>query len=221
MAFSSFFSGEARRARRHRKALKKAVDKLALSSERIRALEELRDDGTAEAILGMMRRFNLQYEKSIEDEQEKAWVCDALCALGARRVLPVLRTYLQQSDTIAWALRVLERLATKEQLLAQLEELCEQNDNGYARDPGKKIQLLHFMGEQRDPMLVMMLAPYLRDMNEGVRYTATEALLSQGEAARAVLEPVVSDEAEESLRIKSRIVEGLAELRQAPRSLAS
>ncbi len=213
MGLFDHFSPTARRERALRRAIRKSSDKHALSSERLHALSALRDDGGDDAVLGMLRRFSFSYEKSIQDEQEKEWVYHVLCELGSRRVLPALRLYLKESAAVAWALRVLGEIADLAQLREVLRELCEQNDNGYARDPDKKIQLLHFMGERRDPVVAGLLVPYLQDMNEGVRYRAAEALLAQGgQEALAALRPVLLGQAEESLRIRARIAEGLAQV---------
>jgi hypothetical protein len=58
------------------------------------------------------------------------------------------------------------------------------------------------------------VAPYLADMDEGVRFATAEALLSlkSEEVARdKLLELFVSD-SEESLRLRIRIADGFAEL---------
>ncbi|MCS6912570.1 MAG: HEAT repeat domain-containing protein [Myxococcales bacterium] len=215
MRLSSYFSREGRSERALKKNLQRAVDKHAQSPDRLRALEALRDDGSPEAILGLMRRFSMRYDKSIEDEQEKEWVYQVLCGMG-ERILPQLRQYMRETDTLALALKVLEKITHGEQFRQVIAELCEQNDNSYVRDPSKKIQLLHFMGEHRDPELARLLLPYLEDMNEGVRYTAVESLLQQ-RLPEVTLVPLLRhmlSEAEESRRIKVRIAEGLAQLGQ-------
>lgn len=96
----------------------------------------------------------------------------------------------------------------------------------YVRDPSKKIQLVHFLGEHRSPAIAALIVPYLEDVDEGVRFNAVEALLFQlsgkgddsAESAGlrdAVLPPLVQllgNKSEESRRIKVRMVEGLAEV---------
>ena len=92
--------------------------------------------------------------------------------------------------------------------------MLARHEPGYERDPTKKIQLLHHLGafehEKRGAGLV---APYLEDMDEGVRFAAVEALmrLKREDVAREpLLELFVSDE-EESLRIRLEICEGFAD----------
>ena len=212
MGLADLFSKEARARNNLKKTIQRAADKHAQSGDRFRALELLRDDGSPEAIAGLLRRFSFVYDKSIEDEQEKEWVYQILVELGSK-VLPELRRYMHESDTLSWALKVLEHIATGDAFHQTLQALCERNDNSYVRDPSKKIQLVHFMGEHRDPEIVAMIVPYVDDVDEGVRFKAVEALVHQGQR-EVILAPLVArllNKSEESRRIKVRIVEGLSE----------
>ncbi len=213
MALSDFFSKESRGSRALKKMVQRANDKHAQSPDRWKALESLRDDGSPEAVLGLLRRFNFRYDKSIEDEQEKDWVYESLVDLG-EKVLPQLRQHMRETDTLAWPLKVLEKVTTGEAFREALHELCERNDNSYVRDPSKKIQLVHFMGDHKDPVLAQLLVPYVDDADEGVRFTAVEALLQQKNqevGAPPMIRRFLNSQ-EESRRIKVRIAEGLASL---------
>lgn len=212
MGLAELFSKEARARNNLKKTIARAADKHAQSGDRFRALEQLRDDGSAEAIAGLLRRFSFVYDKSIEDEQEKEWVYQILCEMGSK-ILPELRRYLRESETLSWSLKILEQVATGEAFHETLAALCEQNDNSYVRDPSKKIQLVHFMGEHRDPKIAELIVPYVDDVDEGVRFKAVEALLLQGQR-ELILSPLLGrllNKSEESRRIKIRIVEGLSE----------
>ena len=223
MGLSDLFSREGRARRGLQKTIHRASDKHAQSMDRWKALEQLRDDGSEEAMLGLLRRFSFNYDKTIEDEQEKEWVFETLAGMGAK-VLPALRTYMRDTDTLAWPLKILERVCQGDDFLQTLRTLCEWNDNSYVRDPSKKIQLVHFLGEHRRVEIATMIVAYLEDVDEGVRFKAVEGLLFQlggdkGVADLAVREAVLGpliallgNPAEESRRIKVRIVEGLGEL---------
>jgi hypothetical protein len=204
------FGGAEGKLRRH---VARARNKDAQSADRFASLEALKDDGGAEAQLGLLGRFTIRYDKSIDDEQEKDFVFDALCKMGAG-VLPQLQQHLRNADSIAWGLKVLHEVADKDQAWPILADLCERNDNTYTRDPSKKIQLLHYLGEQEDPRCGVALVPYLQDMDEGVRFTTVEGLLRHklADSAREPLIKLLLDEKEESRRIKRRIVDGLADL---------
>jgi HEAT repeat protein len=216
MGLKDLFSAEGRAERSLRKHVARARNKDAQSQDRMGSLEALRDaadDGSGEAVQGLLGRFTIRYDKSIEDEQEKEWVFEQLTRLGAR-ILPQLTQHLRSADSIAWGLKVLHEVADKEQAWPILADLCERNDNTYVRDPSKKIQLLHDLGELDDPRGAAALAPYLEDMDEGVRFTTVEALLHHklAEVAREPLCTLLTNEKEESRRIKKRIIDGFADL---------
>jgi hypothetical protein len=213
MGLFDLLSKEGRKAGALRRSLDKALKKDAQHPDRMRALEILREDASEEAIYGLLKRFSFVYDKTIEDEQEKDWVFHALCDLG-ESAMPMLRKYLNDAASISWPLRILEKLATPDQLHETVVELCQRNDNEYVRDPSKKIQLLTFMGEHRDERFAALLVPYLEDMDEGVRFTTVESLIKQKNETvprEPLLKHFVKPE-EESGRIKIRVAEGFADL---------
>jgi HEAT repeat protein len=213
MGVFDLFSRDGRVERARKKNVARAVNKYSQSPDRRKALEALRDDGSDDALYGLMRRFGMMYDKTIEDEEEKEWVFEALIGKGAS-ILPALKRYLFSAESISWPLRVLDKVANHEQELEVLKEVLERHEPGYERDPTKKIQLLGHLGAFKDARVPPLLVPYLADMDEGVRYAAVEALVRQGneEVAREpLLQHFVSDK-EESLRIRIRIAEGFAEL---------
>jgi hypothetical protein len=201
------------------KIVARANNKHAQSVDRFRALEQLREDGSDEALVGLLRRFTFNYDKSIEDEQEKDWVHDALVETASEEerkptVVRALERALLESDTIAYPLKVLAHVATPDETWPLLEKLIAQNDNQYVRDPSKKIQLIDFLGEaSADPRVPQALLQYLEDMDEGVRFHTVEALLHQKneELAREPLLKLLTSKDEESRRIKIRILDGLAD----------
>jgi HEAT repeat protein len=213
MGLMDLFSAGGRAERSLKKHVARAKNKDAQSVDRFASLEALVADGSPEAIAGLFGRFTIRYDKSIEDEQEKEYVFDQLVKAGDK-ILPELEKHLRSADSIAWGLKVLHEVATPETAWPILERLCQQNDNTYTRDPSKKIQLLHFLGEHKDGRVSPSLVPYLEDMDEGVRFTTVEGLLHQKnpEVAREPLVKLLVNAQEESRRIKVRIAEGISDL---------
>ncbi len=207
------FAKDKRDERARRKNIERAMNKFSQSADRWKALESLAADGSDEALYGLVRRFGMFYDKTIEDEQEKDWVFDTLVSKGDK-ALPALKRSLLAADSISWQLRTLAKVATREQELAAIEEVLAKHEPGYERDPSKKMQLLKHLAALKDPKVPALVAPYLKDMDEGVRFTTVEALLRLKDeaAARDVLLEVFVSDAEESLRIRLRICEGFAEL---------
>jgi hypothetical protein len=216
MGLKDFFSSEGRAARSLQKHVNRARNKDSQHVDRQTSLDVLRDaaqDGSEEAMAGLLGRFTIRYDKSIEDEQEKEFVAEELINLG-KKVLPQLQKHLRNADSIAYGLKVLHAVADRDAQWPILQDLCERNDNTYTRDPSKKIQIIDFLGEQDDKRCAEALLPYLEDMDEGVRYATVEALLrhKNPEVAREPLCKLLINEKEDSRRAKKRILDGFAEL---------
>jgi hypothetical protein len=213
MGILDLFSKQGRTERARAGHIKGAVNKYAQSADRFRDLQALRDDGSEEALYGLLRRFGMMYDKTIEDEQEKDWVFEVLVEKGAT-ILPAIKKYLAAADSISWPLRLLDKVAEREVELETLKEILARHEPGYERDPTKKIQLLNHLAGLKDKRVPPLVAPYLGDMDEGVRYAAVEALVRQGDEAAAagpLLDQLVKPE-EDSLRIRLQIGDGFADL---------
>ena len=213
MGVFDLFSKEGRDLRAREKNIGRAVNKYAQSPDRMKALQSLRDDGSPEAIYGLLRRFQMMYDKTIEDEQEKEWVFEVLVEKGAS-IIPPVQKYLFSAESISWPLRLLSKIANKEQELEVIKSVLDRHEPGYERDPTKKIQLLNHLGALKDARIPPMVVPYLADMDEGVRYVTVEALIRSGneEIAREPLLMQFISPQEDSLRLRIRIAEGFAEL---------
>ena len=212
MGFLDRFSKDGRDARSREKNAARAINKYMQSPDRLKALQALRDDGSDDALYALMKRFGMMYDKSIEDEQEKEWVFEWLIEKGAT-VLPALKRYMLSAESISWPLRVLDKVIDpKEGRIDVIAAVLERHEPGYERDPTKKIQLLTHLAGLKHPRVPPLAAPYLTDMDEGVRYAAVEALLKQGEEAAARLPLLDLMAKEESLRVRIRIADGFADL---------
>jgi hypothetical protein len=214
MGLFDIFSKEKREERARAGNIQRAVNKYLQSGDRYRAMEALATEGSDEALYGLLRRFGMMYDKSIEDEQEKEWVFDTLVSKGGA-ALPAVKRYLAAAESVSWPLRVLQKIVpSKDAELEIVAEVLARHEPGYERDPTKKIQLIRHIGLMKHPQGPALVVPYLADMDEGVRFASIEALfaLKNQEVARErLLELFVSD-AEESLRLRIRIAEGFADL---------
>jgi hypothetical protein len=197
-------------------AIKKTMNKFVQSQDRYAAMEKLRDIGTDEALYGLCRRFGYNYDKTIEDEQEKQWVQDTLVGLG-EQALPPVRRWILQGETVSSAFSVLEQIAPPEKVLEVVDQLIEREEPGYTRHPQKKIQLLSWLGEWKGAApaeAARRIAPYLKDFDETVRFTAVEAMAHANPdeaSSRAPLYEALLRPEEESRRVLVRVAEVLAE----------
>ncbi len=200
------------------KALKRAMDKTvskhAQSADRWAAMEKLRTDGSEESLFGLCRRFSFNYDKTIEDEQEKQWVYETLTAKGKDSIEP-LRRYMKSADSIAYPLRVLENVTDTDEALAVIDDLLSDEEPGYTRMPQKRIQIIEWLGEwtKGDHQQVLeRVLPYMADFDENVRFATVEAANEHpAEQAEQALVEALLREDEESKRVKIRIAEVLAE----------
>jgi HEAT repeat protein len=212
MGIFGFLSKAGRDRRALASNVKRTVNKYAQSADRFKAFQALLDDGSPAAIYGLMRRFGMMYDKSIDDEQEKEWVFDALAEKGAS-TLPQIERYLKTAESISWPLRLLAKVASKPLELEMVAKILALHEPGYERDPTKKIQLLNHLAGLKEPGAAALAVPYLGDMDEGVRYAAAEASIRLGEEDIA-REPLIAhflSDTEESLRVRLQIAEGFAE----------
>ena len=217
MGLFDLLSKEGRQKSALEGATKRVQDKYAQSGDRYGAMEKLRDIGTDDALYGLCKRWNMNYDKTIDDDQEKQWALDTLVNFGERAV-PALRRYLKESERISYALSALSRVGSEGDILATLDEVLAKEEPGYTRDPSKKQQLMTWLGEWRGTSteVARRVTPYLQDFDQDVRFHAIDALahhLGDGveDVARAPLLAALLRPEEESRRIKVRAAEVLAE----------
>ena len=212
MGLKDLFSSAGRAKSRLDKHIKAATNPYMQSQERYASMEALLKDGSDEAIIGIFKRFTIVSTKSIEDEEEKGWAYRQLSGLG-EKVLPAAKSFCLSSENVAWALRIVEDVADETQEWDILDALLEQHPPGYERDPSKKRQILVHLAEIDDPKVPELIAGYLDDHDEGIRFYAVEQLVDiADESSREPLVARLTHDEEDSLRLRTRILDGLADL---------
>jgi len=212
VGLKDIFSTTGRAKSRLDKHVKLITNPYTQSADRYHAMQQLLDDGSDEALVGLMRRFTVIATKSIEDEEEKGWAYRELAGLGPK-VLPALRQFCLESDNVAWAMRILEDVANGPQEWEIIEGMLERHPPEYARDPKTKLQVLTHLAEIDDPRVADILIRYVDDPDEGVRYFCVEQLVDiADERAKAPLLARLGNPDEDSVRLRTRILDGLATL---------
>jgi hypothetical protein len=194
------------------KTIAKATNKLSQQVDRWSALEKLKEDGSDEALFGLCKRFGITSMKGVEDEAEKNWVVDTLVAVGQPALPPLIR-YMGKAEQLAFPLRVLERVASRDKVLEVVDGLFASEPPGYVRMPERRIDLIRWFSEWRpatDDEVVTRLAPYVADFDENSRFTAIDGMSGRDPAkiAPPLIAALIRPE-EESGRIKRTIVEVL------------
>ena len=185
----------------------RVANKRAQKHERWESIQVLASDGSDEALRALLSRFNVRVDPSITDGEEKDAAFHGVVQNGDAALEPV-RDFLESSETLAWPLKILKELQTEEEVTTTLLGLLSKMDTEYERDPQKKIDVMASFEERKDPRIVDAVTPFLEDMNETVRFYATGAILTQDDADQAREAITKALLAEESVRVRIRMLDG-------------
>lgn len=175
--------------------------------DREAAARWLAGDGSPQALLALLGRFDVQIENHMKDANEKEMVYQFLLEHGNACVEPCV-AYVRRCKHIGYPLRLLESVGGRGPVLDAILELLDAEAAKEDFKADRKKQLLIKATEYRDARLVPSVARFLKDFDEGVRYAAVEALLVQeAEGARLPLLECMVNPAEESNRLRIRIAE--------------
>ncbi len=185
-------------------------NKLSQNIDRQEAIEALAKMGTRASAAALLKRFDWLMDPTILDSEEKEAALAGIVRSGEEAIEPI-RAYCRKSVSLTWALKALAKIVPPERLADELLALLDQFDTEYIRNPEPKIQLIDALAEHvgNDEVRVAV-EPFLNDASEPVRFAAATALFQLG-LAESVTSLVAALETEESLRIKNRIAQGLAE----------
>jgi HEAT repeat protein len=208
MGLLDFFGGSAEK--KLKKHAARVANKRAQNPDRWESIQALGEIASGEAVEALLVRFTYNIDPSITDQEEKDATVDAIVKAGPAAVDPV-KAYLKRSPSIAYPYRILERLSTPEELVSALIELLERFDTEYERDPEKKIQVISALEERQDARIVAALRRFLEDVNETVRFHSVSTILAQPEAEEAKDALLDTLRAEESVRVRARILDGFVD----------
>ncbi len=213
MGLFDFLSADKRKVRRIEKAVRKANNKHLPKDYRQIALTEVIDaakTGDTIALRGLLARFSVNAEPSIEDEKEKEWVCDALIDIG-EPTLSHIRRSLRTAESINWVQRVFRNIVSPDEYKKELLDILADFDTEYERNPDRKLQTIMALAEIEDNAVTSAIVRFLSDVDETVRYQTVAALAKQGD--RASREPLLKTMCEdESIRVRNQAVDAFAEL---------
>lgn len=187
---------------------KKLRNKDTPVEERESIAHDLAADGSEEAVLALLGRFEMTYEHSMKDASEKERVTNLVLGLGEDAVKP-LEIFLRASNAFSRPLSIYERLTTPEQAQALVLELVEAEYKKSGLKPQKKRDLLVKLADFRGPKVVESALRFVDDFDEGCRASSVEVLIAQQETEeiRETLLQRMSSGEEDSSRICFRIAE--------------
>lgn len=203
MGFFDFLTGGS--AGQLKKHVKRMKNLNAQAEERMISADWLADEGSEEAIIGLLGRFSVTYEQRMKDTQEKERVYELLRSMGPKVCDPI-RSWVRKNTQFAVPLRIIDELEGETAAVDVLLEMLGREVDPFK--PEKKRQILIRLADYRDDRIVERVPAVLHDYDEGVRYAAAEALLSQEtDAVRDELAAALADRNEESNRLRVRLAE--------------
>lgn len=183
--------------------------KMTQNLDRQDAIRELSEMATGRAARVLLKRFNWSMEPSITDQEEKEAAAAGIVAAGSDALEPI-REYCQKAESLHWPLRVLKDIVSGDELVDELLGVLDQFDTEYLRNPEPKVQLLERLHDYPTEDVRVAVEPFVGDVNESVRFAAVTTVLAIGNSA-SVEALVAAIEDEESLRVRNKIAQGLAE----------
>jgi HEAT repeat protein len=215
--FGLFGSKEEREKSALRKLAKRLTERYGPPENRQKAIAQLGEMGTPEALETLCLRFTVRVEPGITDDEEKETTRSILVEARDDGVEPIERFVTGHDDGIAWGLRVLAEVAPAEKVRAVVLRELSRLGGIYTRDPDKKLVLLKWLAEHHagagGPEVEAALLPLLEDFSDDVRISTTRALaaLAPGEAARDGLIALLLRD-RDNARVRGEVLDALATL---------
>jgi hypothetical protein len=184
-------------------------EKMTQNFDRQEAIEQLSAMGTAQSAAALLRRFTWSMDPSITDHEEKEAASRGIVAAGEAALEP-LRAFCAKADSLTWPIKILKQIVSQDDIVDELLGILDEFDTEYVRNIEPKKQLLSALEEFKCEDVREAIEPFLTDISEPVRYAAvtTTFAMQDDKSVSALIEAL---EEEESLRVKNRIAQGLAE----------
>lgn len=212
MGIFDYLTKEKRDQRAFDRAVRNLLRKTRARDERMdEQIHFLAGLGTDEAMMALLRRYDVQIQSAPMDAFERELIHDLLVETGPKSIPPIIR-FIGSSENVTWPIRALRRITTEEKVVTMILEVLEVELAKDSFKPDKKVRLLELLEDHIDERVAPVAKTGLKDFDETVRYGTVELLFLQGdEAAREPLLEALTDEEEESQRIRKKIIEGFVE----------
>jgi hypothetical protein len=186
---------------------KVAGDKRAQTYDRMEALQQLAEMKSPDAAAALLKRFTFSIDPSITDMDEKDVAFQGVVTSG-KDVVPAVIEFCLKAEALTWPIKILHELLEDEEFEESLLDLLSRFDTEYARNVEPKIQIIQALEDVKSEEVREAVAPFLEDVNETVRFHAVQTTFAQNNPES--LPPIVKLlEAEESVRVKNKVAEGL------------
>lgn len=184
------------------------IEKRAQNYDRQEAINTLSEMASADAVEVLLKRFSFHIDPSITDQEEKDAAFRGVLKADREAIAPV-RAYAAKAESLAWPMKIMGEILGPDEYVEELVRWLERWDTEYSKFIDPKLQILVTLEERKHPAIRPAVERFLEDVNEPARFHAATALLMQDDAAAAApLATLLGDE--ESLRVRTRIAEGMS-----------
>ncbi len=203
--FDWMTGGEEGQLKRHAKRVKNLNSQ---AEDRVASMHWLAEHGTEEAVIGLLGRFTINYEQRMKDGQEKDLTYALLRSMDIAVVGPAVRKWVRKNDAFARPIRLIDEMEGAESAVDVLLDMLGREVDPFKTK--KKREILIKLADYLDARIVERVPACLDDFDEGIRYAAAEALLSQdddSDMVRQELAKALGRRDEESNRLRVRLAE--------------
>jgi hypothetical protein len=183
------------------------ADKHAQTYDRMEAIQQAAALATPEAATALLKRFTYYVEPSITDQEEKEVAFRGVVAAGEQAIQPI-RDFCVRAESLTWPMKILQEILPEDRYIDELLVVLKRFDTEYIKNAEPKVQLIAALEDRKRPDVLETVEQFLEDFDEPVRFHGVACVFSQdNEASVAAMCRALI--AEESVRVKNRIGEGL------------
>jgi hypothetical protein len=177
MGLLDFFGGGSP-AEKAQKLKSKATQKYGDPTTRQKALSQLGELKSPDAVPVMMQRFTFTVDPQTTDADEKQTMFEFICDLKRGAVPPVVDFLTKSESSSSWALKILSEILPETEVIGIVATELKRLGAEYTRNPEKKEVLLHFINGKTDERVGPLAQIFLSDMSDEVKIAALKTVSS-------------------------------------------
>lgn len=174
MGLLDFFGGSP--AQKAVKLKTKVTQKYGDPATRQKAIEQLGEMKVPEAIQSLLARFTVSVDPGTIDADEKEHVFQLIKGFGQDAVGPVTEFLRRSEQASSWALRILSDILPEADVVQIATDILKKLGSEYTRDPQKKVVLIAYLEDKKDPRVPDVLLPFLDDPSDDVKIATLKGL---------------------------------------------
>ena len=181
----------------------------AVKDDRMAALSFLADlDDMEASVPVLLLRFDYSLENGIIDTREKELAMEGVVR-WEEKARALVTEHLKQTTRIAWPIKILNKIASPEDVAASLIEALNFDVASFDQAAiDKNYDILCYLRDFKIEEVCERLSVFLHDSDERVRFACAETLIEQGDdSVSAKLEPFLVDESSENRRIRKVVLD--------------